>query len=213
MNMLRHQRRRPGPRASKGKAGLGLRSSKSEEDRVLRSPKGEEDRVRRSSKSEGGFTLVELLTVIAVMGIMLGVAVVGFNHFGRGVRLRTAGRLVQQQLDLARQRALTSRKTHGVQFVSRAEPERDRLRIYYEESAGNKITVGRWTELPPGIEFGAAPPPVGADMPPQTDGIQFRPTGRADSSTYSFKIHDTETEKEREIEVVPVTGHTRISVP
>lgn len=202
MNMLRHQRRGPAPRGPKPGGGP-----------VLRCPKGEAGLGLRSSKSEAGFTLVELLTVIAVMGIMLGVAVVGFNHFGRGVRLRTAGRLIQQQLDLARQRALTSRKTHGVQFVSRAEPDRDRLRIYYNDAAGKKITVGRWTELPPGIEFGAAPPPVGADMPPQMDGIQFRPTGRADSSSYTFKIHDTDTEKEREIEVVPVTGHTKVSVP
>ncbi len=202
MNASRYGPRRPGPHRSKRGAGLGRRS-----------PKGEAGLGLRSSKSEAGFTLVELLTVIAVMGIMLGIAVVGFNHFGRGARLRTAGRLIQQQLDLARQRALTSRKMHAVQFESHDEPDRDRMRIYYEEPAGNKITVGKWIELPPGIEFGAASP-VGANMPPQPDGIQFRPTGRADSSgSYSFKIHDTETQKEREIEVVPVTGHTTVSVP
>ena len=197
MNASRYGPRRPGPHRSKRGAGLGRRS-----------PKGEAGLGLRSSKSEAGFTLVELLTVIAVMGIMLGIAVVGFNHFGRGARLRTAGRLIQQQLDLARQRALTSRKMHAVQFESHDEPDRDRMRIYYEEPAGNKITVGKWIELPPGIEFGAASP-VGSKMPPLV--IEFKPTGRAVlTAVTTFKVHDLETGKERVIEVVPITGHTKV---
>jgi prepilin-type N-terminal cleavage/methylation domain-containing protein len=166
----------------------------------------------RGTRGTAAFTLIEMLAVITVIGIMFGVAVVGFNQFGRGVRLRSAARVIGQQLDLARMRALTARDMYGVEFNPRVEPDRDRLRVYYEDPPGTKITVGKWIELPPGIEFGSnAQPPV--NMPPIE--IEFRPTGLAVQSagTFSFKIHDRESGKERVIEVVPLTGHTKVYAP
>ena len=157
-----------------------------------------------------------MLAVIAVMGILFGVAVIGFNQFGRGQRLRSAGRIIGQQLDLARMRAITYRDMYGVEFQARVDPERDRLRVYYEDPPGTEITVGKWVELPPGVEFGAHLP-VGADMPPfaANGNLEFRPTGCAvqNNSIFSFKIHDKESGKERVIEVVQITGHTKVYAP
>ena len=200
------------PKQRSRKAGLALRSAKREAGRVLRSRTRATQRSAASQSSNGGagFTLIELLTVIGVAGILLAVAVVGFNAFGRSARLRTAGRLIGQQLDLARQRALTLRAMHGVQFQARGEPDRGRLRIYYKDPnlTEDYPTVGRWTDLPPGIEFGAASP-VGSKMPPLV--IEFKPTGRAVlTAVTTFKVHDLETGKERVIEVVPITGHTKV---
>jgi len=156
----------------------------------------------RSAKREAGFTLIEMLAVLAVVGVLLAVAVIGFNAFGRGTRLRTAGRLIAQQLDLARQRALTFRCMYGVEFEPHDSPDRDRLRVYYGDPSTGP-TIGKWIELPPGIEFGPGTVPT---------TIEFKPTGSAvvSSGAEKFKIHDEETDKERTIEVVPITGHTKV---
>jgi prepilin-type N-terminal cleavage/methylation domain-containing protein len=166
------------------------------------------------ARSRKAFTLVEMLAVLAVIGILFGVAVVGFTHIGRSSRLRTGGRLVGQELDLARQLAMSQRRMYGVQFQARNEPQRDRLRVYYRDKSNNVVTVGRWVELPPSIEFGAPPPPYGADLPPtDADGIQFRPTGSTVNSTLTFRIHDADSNHEREVTVYQVTGHTTVKVP
>jgi type II secretory pathway pseudopilin PulG len=147
-----------------------------------------------------------MLAVIAVMGIMFGVAVIGFNQFGRGARLRTAGRLIGQQFDLARLRALTYRDMYGVEFNQR-DPEPDRLRVYYMDGT-DRVTVGKWLEMPTGIEFGA----VGQAV--FTLDIEFRPTGRAVvTGNNPFRIHDVESEKVREIEIMLLTGKAKVYVP
>jgi len=174
----------------------------------LRSAKRERGLVLRSAKREAGFTLIEMLAVLAVMGVLFGVAIVGFNQFGRGRRLESAGRLIQKHLDLARRAAVTRRAIYGVQFEPRDEPERDRLRVYYKDTkSGDPLTLGKYYELPPGVEFGDK---SGGNMPPtDSDGIRFKRTGSTlDADT--FKVHDVETEKGRTITVEAVTGRTKV---
>ena len=155
-----------------------------------------------------------MLAVLAVMGILFGVAVVGFNHIGRNSRLRTAGRIVGQQLDLARQLAMAQRRMYAVEFAPHPEPERDELRVYYKDTETNeRVTVGKWIELPPGIEFGAPPPPYDTLLPPDQEGIKFKPTGSTENSTLTFQIHDRDTGRYREVKVYQVTGHTTVKVP
>ena len=192
----------PALRSPKRKGGHVLRSSQSGGGHVLRSSQSGGGHVLRSSQSGAGFTLVEMLAVMGVIGIMFAVAVVGFSQFGRGARLRSAGRLIGQQLDLARQQALARNAMYGVEF-DKGDPQR--FRIYYKDGA-DRITLGKWIELPVGVAYGD-----GADDPPNE--IEFKPTGSTVQPSVEFKIHDTETGKERLIKVVQITGHTEVTVP
>jgi prepilin-type N-terminal cleavage/methylation domain-containing protein len=160
-----------------------------------------------------GFTLVEMLAVLAVMGIMFAVAVIGFNAFGRGTRLRTAAESIRQHLTYARQLAMTRRAQYGVQFDDGTDPQR--FRVYGLKATGSgpnqRATVGKWIELPLGIKYGDNHEPHPGYMPPTE--IQFAPTGRAVANDLQFRIHDVDSGKERAIEVVPVTGQAKVSAP
>jgi prepilin-type N-terminal cleavage/methylation domain-containing protein len=194
--------RQPTPRPA-ARPGPVPRSPGSRAGHVLRSPKG-----AGGHPGVRGVTLVEMLAVIAVLGILMTVAVLGFNHFGRGVRLNTAARIIQQRLDNARELAMTRQGLYSISFVPKAEPERDFVRLQWKRDASaSPEQIGQDYELPAGIEFGG-----NGETPPGW-AIEFKSTGRAESTTLDFKIHDTDSGKERQFTVVPVTGHSEVTVP
>ena len=171
---------------------------------VLRSSKGGEGLVLRSAKRGAGFTLIEMLAVIAILGILMTVAVLGFNAFGRGVRLKTAARLIQQHLDGARELAMTRQYTCGVKFVAQNSPDRDYFYMYWKKGV-TEVKMGKTTELPQGVEYGAL---SGGEVP---NTVEFKPTGRAEGDPLTFKINDADAQREKEITVVPVTGHSEVT--
>jgi uncharacterized protein (TIGR02596 family) len=62
------------------------------------------------------FTLVELLAVMAVMGIMLVLVAPAMNQILRGSNMTQSGQFVSDQLTLARQTAMTTGRTVQVRF-------------------------------------------------------------------------------------------------
>ncbi len=72
--------------------------------------------VRRRSGSIHAFTLVELLVVIAVVGVLLALIVPAANQMMRGSNLTQSVELASDQLVLARQAAITSNRRVQVRF-------------------------------------------------------------------------------------------------
>ena len=72
-----------------------------------------EMRVRRH---RAGFTLLELLVVMAIMGMLMTVGVVAFFSIGKGARMRGAVSNVQSVLSLVRQRAILKQHPLEIRF-------------------------------------------------------------------------------------------------
>lgn len=121
-----------------------------------------------SNKRSGemrGFTLLELLVVIAVMAVLLAVSIPAFQGFGRGSRANTALFQLNTTLGLARQMAITTRQNVHIMFPD-AAVSYNQTNIQYAYSAYAVYSqrdgyVGSWRKLPAGIVFHDTYRPVG----------------------------------------------------
>lgn len=150
-----------------------------------------------------GTTLLELLAVIAIIGMMVAVSIPAFQKMSRGSRLRSGANSITNTLSWARQMAITYRRSYYVEFddeTTAPSPEKNRLRIFFVEKGGNPGTpddrkqVGDWIDLPDQIVFfeGSA----GIYKEPD-DYVKFKPNGGATGATspqpWTFTIYDKTT--------------------
>lgn len=77
---------------------------------------------QNARESRGGFSLLELLVVIVIIGIVAGFTIPALKGFGSSVTVDSAVRQFLSDLALARQSALTTRSTVLVLFSS-SDPE------------------------------------------------------------------------------------------
>ncbi len=116
-----------------------------------------------------GFSLIELLTVVLIIGIIAGFVVPAVNGIGRGSQLTNAGNAVVDMMNLARQEAMTkntmtavvimARQPSGQQVVGEDFSYRALTVVEYDAVAGwSQIT--QWEILPPGIVIDCNPDPT-----------------------------------------------------
>lgn len=117
-----------------------------------------------------GFTLLELLVVMGIMTLLMSIGVAGFMGMRRGAEIRGAASLVQSTMMLARQQAVTKRRTVEVHFFKTTQA--NGIRVF--EVIPNVTTnlVHGDVLLPPGVEFDPSPP----------NSIDFKPSGQAAGS-------------------------------
>ena len=106
----------------------------------------------------GGFSLVELLTVVAIMAIIMGVVVVSVQGMQRP-GLQTAASQVSSGLSLARQLAITRNTTAAFIIATNtgtgmpAEPFRSWAVIFSNRGFSNWTLFKDWERLPEGAVF------------------------------------------------------------
>jgi prepilin-type N-terminal cleavage/methylation domain-containing protein len=72
----------------------------------------------RRELSERGFTVVELLTVVAIVSIISAIVIGGFSAYAATVQGDSDMRTVEWQLKLARETAINQRRSVEVQFTA-----------------------------------------------------------------------------------------------
>lgn len=82
---------------------------------AIRSSPGCDHHPRRSRKRPAGFTLIELVAIIVLVGIMAGVALPSLSNLA-GTRSGAAGKQLLRDLTFAQQRALTTGTVSWVVF-------------------------------------------------------------------------------------------------
>ncbi|MCQ9208774.1 MAG: prepilin-type N-terminal cleavage/methylation domain-containing protein [Omnitrophica bacterium] len=159
-------------------------------------------RSQESGVTKKGFTLMEMLVVLAVIVLLIGVSIPFFASFTKGAKLKTAAKDVVAVLNTARIASITYRKNYSVNFDYSQTPH-----SYYITDENNEI-YGKKYHLPSSIKFSRPQQP----QQPTTftaDKATFSSTGGLIGSVGSVWLADKK-EDFRRITVSNTTGRVKI---
>ena len=122
--------------------------------------------------NKNGFTLVEMLVVIAIIILISVSAIPAITPFLKGQRLSKGARIVQASALAARTMAINSRKIRWLVFDS------INYKLSIKDETGSTV-LGKEEFLPGTIEFGTSTGTWSAG----TSTVSFDPNGTADTST------------------------------
>jgi uncharacterized protein (TIGR02596 family) len=103
--------------------------------------------VSRSART--AFSLVELLVVVAIIAILAGLSVTGFNSILRSSRLDQAGRAVLDEINLARQVASARNENVELRFIRRPRDDGSGSNVYWQVQSGVLSVTGTTTNFSP----------------------------------------------------------------
>ena len=154
-----------------------------------------------------GFTLLELMTVIAIMAIIMGSASVAIVGIRRGAEMRSAVSSLRATIGLARQQAVTKRERVFITFLP---PDGQN---YVVSNTVRRIGEQTGYYLPRGVkivEVLCNPPVPPAQWFPLT--IRFSPTGGSGSaqSNPPFRIAEVTGSQTNEFTIFSLTGLVRV---
>jgi len=133
--------------------------------------------MNRKWMGNDGWTLLELMTVIALIGILAAITDLSMRDYGLSVRLQSAVEMIGSDIRKARHTVFTTNEHYHIDF----EPA---TRTYLVNDASR-------VKLPDGISFGTAPGVTGKPSDPYTappkDGITFKAEGGENRAKFLTK--------------------------
>ncbi len=168
-------------------------------------PAGHVRRAGAAAVNARGFTLVEMLVVMTVVLILLGLAIPVVGPVVRGIQITQGGRLIEDQLELARQLALSKNRTVEVRLCRPTKGKFTILQTLIVSPGGQKVPADKAIHLPDAVimdggaplssllnQSGRAPTPaMGTDPAIGALGtaydyvpFQFKPDGSTDLVQY-----------------------------
>ncbi len=150
-----------------------------------------------SPVSRGGFTLVELLVVLGIIGLLLGIGVPSMAAFSQRARMQATTRQLIGLLTLARSMAISSHEPHAVRFDAAAR-EVTVINVTSEEALEQRL------HLPPAMTIELEQP--GAQAPPTE--VVFQPSGSLIGRSVQVRVADRG--RSQVIVVSAITGAVRL---
>ena len=157
-----------------------------------------------------GFTAVELMVVLAIMGVMLVVAMPSFVQFTRNSRIKSGAQIVVSALRTARSHAITKRKNHIVVI----DTVTNAVKVYEDDTG----TLSNWRVMPKTIVISSyVPRDLSMPYPDDSDGyhtmpiVEFKPMGgtmQANADT-GIQISDITHEDTSYIGITQITGRIK----
>lgn len=93
-------------------------------------------------KSSRGFTLIEMIIVIAIIAIALSIAVPNLNSFSQNTNLKEAARDISSDISLYKQRAVSENRGYRINFSALANTY-----TIQQETVTNEVRTGNYVAL------------------------------------------------------------------
>lgn len=171
------------------------------------------NRFDRAGSGGGGFSLLEMMAVIVIIGILSSVVIPSMQKYLENVRLRTAIDVVRNQLMAAKMRAVANPDIHcGVHFDTAG----GRTFLFQDRSVGARY---RFVAGEDTVYLGAADVPAKTKLQiPSSGGITncavvFRGDGSAKYGGAVEVLSTVSASKKRRLVVNALVGRVKVVTP
>jgi len=143
------------------------------------------------SKCERGFTITEVVVVLAIMSCLAVIAIPNFSQLIRSSEYRSAARSMVSVLRETRSKAISLNLEHRVEF----EPQNKRFRVTqgnkaYGSNDWNKI-ICDWQSFPSDVHYSSNVDKIHLNTDGTANGGTIRIQDKSDNTIYEVRIART----------------------
>jgi len=161
--------------------------------------------LKRNLKERAGFSIVELLVVLAIISIVLGISIPRLNRSSGATNLKTTTESIRQLLESAKTHAITQNTNCSAIYDSSSGKvylaRKDIDDVDNDADVDELITIEKGIEVPNGITLYFT-----AD-----DQVEFGSWGGVENPDDGITVSNSSIGKQRSISINATTGYIQVS--